>query len=89
MFYTQIESQKRSVLKMSYLSRRSLYFYAHIWCLLQILVCRGVGKRMYTRHVETRPMRPESKEENKNWIYKLEHRGASAEINQDKKLKLN
>lgn len=68
---------------------RSLYFYAHIWCLLQILVCRGVGKRMYTRHVETRPMRPESKEENKNWIYKLEHRGASAEINQDKKLKLN
>lgn len=68
---------------------RSLYFYAHIWCLLQILVCRGVGNRIYTRHVETRPMRPESKEENKNWIYKLEHRGASAEINQDKKLKLN
>lgn len=67
---------------------RSLYFYAHIWCLLQILVCRGVGKRMHTRLVEI-PTKPASTEENKNWIYKLDGGGANAEIDQGKKLKLN
>ncbi|PFX28210.1 Membrane-bound O-acyltransferase domain-containing protein 2 [Stylophora pistillata] len=67
---------------------RSLYFYAHIWCLLQILVCRGVGTRMHTRLVEI-PTKPASTEENKNWIYKLDGGGANAEIDQGKKLKLN
>ncbi|KAL9962970.1 hypothetical protein ACROYT_G032129 [Oculina patagonica] len=65
---------------------RSLYFYAHIWCLLLILFCRNSATR--TKHKET-PAKTDSVEQNKNWIYKLEHKGASAEINNAKILKLN
>ncbi|KAJ7361792.1 Lysophospholipid acyltransferase 1 [Desmophyllum pertusum] len=55
---------------------RSLYFYAHIWCLLLMLFCRSIETR--TRHKES----PRKTDSNRNWINKLEHRGTSAEINQ-------
>lgn len=74
--------------KSSTLFYRSLYFYAHIWCLLLILFCRNSATRMRTRPKET-PAKTDSAEENKNWIYKLEHKGASVEINNAKRLKLN
>ena len=72
--------------EMSSLFYRSLYFYAHIWCLLLILFCRNIAKS--TKRKET-AAKTDSTEENKNWIYKLEHKGASAEINDAKRPKLD
>ena len=71
---------------MSYLFFRSMYFYGHIWCLLLIFFCRKSATR--ARHKET-PAKADSVEENRNWINKLEHKGASAEIDNAKRLKLN
>lgn len=65
---------------------RSLYFYAHILCLLLILFCRNIAKSTKRKEASAKTG---STEENKNWIYKLEHKGASAEINDAKRLKLN
>lgn len=65
---------------------KSLYFYAHILCLLLILFCRNINKSTKRKEASAKT---DSTEENKNWIYKLEHKGASAEINDAKRLKLN
>jgi len=81
-------------LRMSVDYWRSLYFYAHIWCLLLILFCRT---RMRPKEKTTKDGASSQKlnngpyvqELNKNWINKLEHKGASAEVNYKKKIKLN